>query len=52
MQSPHAKAGSMLTWLDLVRKQVDSLSYGVVQIVVHDARAIQIEHTEKLRPSK
>ena len=36
-------------WLALVRQQVESLRYGVVQIVVHDARVTQIERTEKLR---
>jgi hypothetical protein len=36
-------------WLTLVRQQVDSLRYGMVQIVVHDARVTRIERTEKLR---
>ena len=36
-------------WLTLVRQQVESLRYGVVQIVVHDARVTRIERTEKLR---
>jgi hypothetical protein len=36
-------------WLVLVRQQVESLQYGVVQIVVHDARGTRIERTEKLR---
>ena len=36
-------------WLTLVRQQVESLQYGVVQIVVHDARVTRIERTEKLR---
>lgn len=36
-------------WLALVRQQVESLRYGVVQIVVHDARVTRIERTEKLR---
>ncbi|WP_040547442.1 YezD family protein [Pedosphaera parvula] len=36
-------------WLELVQKQVDSLRFGVVQIVVHDSRVVQIEKTEKLR---
>ncbi len=37
------------TWLDLLRHQVASLRYGVVQIVVHDRRVVQIERTEKFR---
>lgn len=39
-------------WLDIVEGQVASLRFGVVQIVVHDARVIQIERTEKLRLDK
>jgi hypothetical protein len=38
-----------LSWLELVRKQVDSLRFGIVQIVVHDSRVVQIERTEKVR---
>lgn len=38
--------------LELVRHQVGSLWYGVVQIVVHDSRVTQIERTEKLRLDK
>ncbi len=36
-------------WLALVQQQVESLQFGVVQIVVHDARVTQIERTEKVR---
>jgi hypothetical protein len=36
-------------WLDIVRRQVGSLNFGVVQIVVHGARVVQIERTEKVR---
>lgn len=36
-------------WLDIVRQKVESLRYGVVQIVVHDSRVTQIERTEKTR---
>jgi hypothetical protein len=37
------------SWLELVRRQVGSLNFGVVQIVVHGARVVQIERTEKVR---
>jgi hypothetical protein len=37
------------SWLDVVRRQVGSLNFGVVQIVVHGARVVQIERTEKVR---
>ena len=36
-------------WLSLVREKVESLRYGVVQIVVHDSRVTQIERTERTR---
>jgi hypothetical protein len=36
-------------WLDVVEKQVQQLRFGVVQIVVHDSRVVQIERTEKVR---
>ncbi len=37
------------SWLELVRRQVESLDFGVVQIVVHASRVVQIERTEKIR---
>ena len=37
------------SWLDLVRQQVSSLQFGTVEIVVHDARVVQIEKTERVR---
>ena len=36
-------------WLDVVQKNVESLRFGVVQIIVHDSRVVQIERTEKTR---
>jgi len=36
-------------WLEIVRNKVEDLSYGVVQIVVHDHKVTQIEKTEKTR---
>ena len=39
-------------WLDVVRQQVGSLNYGVVQIVVHDSQVTQIEKTERVRLDK
>jgi hypothetical protein len=36
-------------WLETVRAQVTSLKFGQVQIVVHDARVVQIERVEKFR---
>lgn len=36
-------------WLRIVQDKVESLRYGVVQLVVHDGRVTQIERTEKTR---
>lgn len=36
-------------WVDAVRSQVQSLRYGVIQIVIHDSRVVLIEKTEKIR---
>lgn len=42
-------SGAGDTWLELVRHQVGSLRFGVVQIVVHNSQVIQIEKTERVR---
>ncbi len=39
-------------WLDVVREHVASLHFGVVEIVVHDSRVVQIDKTERLRLEK
>lgn len=36
-------------WLDIVRLQIASLQFGVVEIVVHDSRVTQIGITDRLR---
>lgn len=41
--------GSVPDWLEIVRSKVEGLSFGVVQIVVHDRKVTQIERTEKTR---
>jgi hypothetical protein len=45
-------AGDKTGWLEIVRRQVGSLRYGVVQIVVHDSQVTQIEKTERVRLEK
>ena len=42
-------AGALPDWLEIVRNKVEGLSFGVVQIVVHDRKVTQIERTEKTR---
>jgi hypothetical protein len=39
-------------WLEIVRQQVNSLRFGVVEIIVHDSQVTQIEKTERLRLDK
>jgi hypothetical protein len=36
-------------WLSIVREKVESLRFGVVQIVIHDSKVTQIERTERTR---
>ena len=54
----HMSAGSQdgerkeAAWLEIVRRHVDSLRFGVVQIVVHDSQVTQIEKTERVRLDK
>lgn len=39
-------------WLEVVRRAVDSLHFGIVQVVVHDGQVTQVERTERLRFGK
>ena len=39
-------------WLEIVRRQVGSLRFGVVQIVVHDSKVTEIDKTERVRLDK
>jgi len=45
-------AATQEAWIESVRRHVDSLRFGVVQIVVHDGRVVQIERTERIRFDK
>ena len=36
-------------WLPALRRQVEGLRFGAIQVVVHDGRVVQIERTEKTR---
>jgi hypothetical protein len=51
-QALKGKSSDELKWLELVIQHVSSLRYGVVEIVVHDSRVIQIEKTERVRLEK
>ena len=48
---PEGKDGDA-KWLELVTRQVKSLRYGVVEIIIHDGQVIQIEKTERVRLDK
>ncbi len=36
-------------WLELVRRSVEGLRFGSVQIIVHEGRVTQVESVEKTR---
>lgn len=48
----NAETGEKPDWLEIVRRQVNSLRFGVVQIVVHDSHVTQIDKTERVRLEK
>jgi len=56
MSETHTKNGGQdlqnANWLEIVREQVASLKYGVVESVGHDSQVTQIEKTERLRLDK
>jgi hypothetical protein len=56
MQTPETGDGVTAAksdiWLEIVRRQVGSLRFGVVQIVVHDSQVTQIDKTERVRLDK
>lgn len=52
MQTDLHQPAKPANWLEVVAEQIASLRFGVVQIVVHDGRVVQIEKTEKVRLDK
>lgn len=40
---------SVNDWITVVREKVETLNFGVVQIVVHDSKVVAVERTEKIR---
>jgi hypothetical protein len=51
MSSPLSNS-SEAEWINLVRSQVEKTRFGVIQIVIHEGRVVQIERTEKVRLEK
>jgi hypothetical protein len=49
MKSELKSAAREHGWLNTVKAHVESLRYGVVQVVVHDSRVVQIDKTERIR---
>ncbi len=49
MRSSANTALGARSWEQIVREQIGSLRFGVVQVVVHEGRVVQIERTEKVR---
>jgi hypothetical protein len=47
--APALARSEALGWLELVRRQVATLQFGVVQIIVHESKVVQVERTEKVR---
>jgi hypothetical protein len=36
-------------WLRIVRQRVESLSYGSVEITIHDSKIVELDTTKRLR---
>lgn len=36
-------------WINIVRRKVEAMRFGSVQIIVHEGRVTQVESTEKTR---
>jgi hypothetical protein len=49
LETKTAAMDTLPDWIDIVRQKVESLNFGVVQLIVHDGRVTQIERTEKTR---
>lgn len=47
--TPHKKFKADPEWIAITRQKVESLRFGVVQLVIHEGRVVQIERTEKTR---
>jgi hypothetical protein len=49
LKGTNAMHNNQPEWLSVVREKVETLRFGVVQVVVHDSKIIQIERTERIR---
>ena len=46
---PKAEIAAPADWLEVVRKKVEDLRFGSVQIIVHEGRVTQVDSLEKTR---
>lgn len=46
---PKAEIAPSTDWLEVVRKKVEDLRFGSVQIIVHEGRVTQVDSLEKTR---
>jgi hypothetical protein len=46
---PAGESAMPSPWLAVVTEKVRTMRYGVVQIVIHDSKVVQIERTERTR---
>lgn len=46
---PHPDKAPAADWLEVVRKKAGELSFGSIQIIVHEGRVTQIESLERTR---
>lgn len=49
MKAPTESIEPSEDWLAIVQRKVESLRFGLVQIIVHEGKVTQIESTEKTR---
>lgn len=47
--NPTTSPASDSEWIEVIRQHVASLRFGVIQVVIHEGRVVQIERTEKYR---
>lgn len=48
-ERPKADNAVSADWLEVVRRKAEELSFGSIQIIVHEGRVTQIESLEKTR---
>jgi len=47
--NPSESATEAVDWLGVLRQHVNPIRFGVVQIVVHDTRVVQVDRREETR---